>query len=137
MPLQVPTSSVSLLGTTVLPSFLPSNLDVQRSSMADSHKPSQSTEDYGLVVSANTASQVEFIGADELKARLAAHDADDSVDEENARVDDEVVAPIKKKPKAKRSKPTGFEDYHADAPLTPAEHAEEQELYDRYFGHSA
>ncbi|OAP64947.1 hypothetical protein AYL99_00919 [Fonsecaea erecta] len=36
-----------------------------------------------------------------------------------------------KKSKGKRGldKPTGFEDYFADPPLTPAEHAEEQELY--------
>ncbi|KIX08403.1 uncharacterized protein Z518_03059 [Rhinocladiella mackenziei CBS 650.93] len=46
--------------------------------------------------------------------------------------------PIKKKrkkkpkPKSQRGldKPTGFEDFFADAPMTPAQHAEEQELYD-------
>ncbi|OCT44404.1 hypothetical protein CLCR_05629 [Cladophialophora carrionii] len=38
----------------------------------------------------------------------------------------------KKKPASKRGldKPTGFEDFFADAPMTPEEHAEEQELYD-------
>lgn len=29
-----------------------------------------------------------------------------------------------------QDKPTGFEDFFADAPMTPAQHAEEQELYD-------
>ncbi|KIY01849.1 uncharacterized protein Z520_01987 [Fonsecaea multimorphosa CBS 102226] len=47
-------------------------------------------------------------------------------------------AEMKKKKKKKRSKPaskrgptkpTGFEDYFADPPLTPEEHAEEQEIY--------
>jgi len=28
-----------------------------------------------------------------------------------------------------KTKPTGFEDYFADPPLTPEEHAEEQEIY--------
>ncbi|KAI1624777.1 Argonaute siRNA chaperone complex subunit Arb1-domain-containing protein [Exophiala viscosa] len=38
----------------------------------------------------------------------------------------------KAKPKSQRGlgKPTGFEDFFADAPMTPAQHAEEQELYD-------
>ncbi|EXJ55205.1 hypothetical protein A1O7_08131 [Cladophialophora yegresii CBS 114405] len=38
----------------------------------------------------------------------------------------------KKKPASKRGldKPTGFEDFFADAPMTPEEHAEDQELYD-------
>lgn len=35
--------------------------------------------------------------------------------------------PTKKKPK---KKPTGFEQYYADAPITPAAFAEEQALYD-------
>lgn len=37
----------------------------------------------------------------------------------------------KKKPKSKRglNAPTGFEEYYVDAPLTPAEHEEEQDLY--------
>jgi Argonaute siRNA chaperone (ARC) complex subunit Arb1 len=101
--------------------------------MADSHKHTQHTEDYGYAVPGNEASRVEFTGADELKARLAASDADnENTAESNARVNVDEVAPIKKKPKVKQPKPTGFEDYHADAPLTPAEHAEEQELYDRY-----
>lgn len=29
-------------------------------------------------------------------------------------------------------KPTGFEEYFADAPVTPAIYVEEQSLYDRY-----
>lgn len=105
--------------------------------MSDSHKPSQSTEDYGYVASGNNAARVEFIGADEFKARLAANDADS--DDNNAIVKAEDVAPVKKKkkPKTRKPKPTGFEEYHADAPLTPDEHAEEQKLYDRYFGHNA
>jgi len=38
----------------------------------------------------------------------------------------------KTKPASQRGndKPTGFEDFFADAPLTPDQHAEEQELYD-------
>ncbi|RAL14039.1 uncharacterized protein BO97DRAFT_422953 [Aspergillus homomorphus CBS 101889] len=37
-----------------------------------------------------------------------------------------------KKPKSKRGlgKPTGFEEYYGDAPMTPAEHEAEQVLYD-------
>ena len=30
-----------------------------------------------------------------------------------------------------KNAPTGFEEYYVDAPLTPAEHAEEKGLYDR------
>jgi hypothetical protein len=107
--------------------------------MSGSHKTSQDTEDYGYVVSGNNAAHVEVIGADEFKARLAANDADsaDNTAETNAIVKAEEVAPVKKKkPKTKKPKPTGFEEYHADAPLTPDEHAEEQKLYDRYFGHN-
>lgn len=38
----------------------------------------------------------------------------------------------KKKPKSQRglTAPTGFEEFYVDAPLTPAEHTVEQELYD-------
>jgi hypothetical protein len=38
----------------------------------------------------------------------------------------------KRKPASQRGsdKPTGFEDFFADAPLTPEQHAEERELYD-------
>ncbi|KAK4946827.1 hypothetical protein LTR10_014330 [Elasticomyces elasticus] len=38
----------------------------------------------------------------------------------------------KAKPKSQRGldKPSGFEDFFADAPTTPAQHAEEQEIYD-------
>jgi hypothetical protein len=101
--------------------------------MANSHTKSRGTEDYGYAVSGNKASQVEVIEANELKARLAGNEAvDDDAAARNACDNAEEVAPVKKKPKVKRPKPTGFEDYYADAPLTPAEHTEEQELYDRY-----
>ncbi|KAG9244382.1 Argonaute siRNA chaperone complex subunit Arb1-domain-containing protein [Calycina marina] len=37
---------------------------------------------------------------------------------------------IQKKEKIKKPKPTGFEEYFADPPVTPQEHDEETELYD-------
>ncbi|EXJ84350.1 hypothetical protein A1O3_05017 [Capronia epimyces CBS 606.96] len=48
------------------------------------------------------------------------------------------LQPKKKKKRAKRKpqsqrglgKPTGFEDFFADTPMTPVQHAEEQQLYD-------
>jgi hypothetical protein len=103
--------------------------------MTQNCKPSQGTD----AASGNADSQVEFIAADEFKAHLATNgdENDDEDDDANNRQDDaDEVAPKKKKkkPKVKRPKPTGFEEYHADAPLTPGEYAEEQELYDRYFG---
>jgi hypothetical protein len=104
--------------------------------MSDSPKTSQNTEDYGYVVAGNKAGPVEFIRADEFKARPAANDTDydDNTAGTNTTVKAEEVNPVKKKkkPKSKKPKPTGFEEYHADAPLTPAEYAEEQNLYDRY-----
>jgi hypothetical protein len=112
--------------------------------MAQNYKPSQGTAKQAHAVSGNADSQAEFIAADEFKAHLAANgDEDDEEDDvNNPQTDVDEVAPKKKKkkPKVKRPKPTGFEEYHADAPLTPGEYAEEQELYDRYFslgnGHS-
>ena len=103
--------------------------------MAETHKASQETEEQWYAEAANAGSRLEFIGADELKARLATNDAEEEVEESNAQADAEEVVPRKKKkkkPKGKQPKPTGFEDYHADAPITPDEHAEEQELYDRF-----
>lgn len=40
----------------------------------------------------------------------------------------------RRKPKSKRGlgKPTGFEEYYADGPMTPAEHEESRQLYDPY-----
>jgi Argonaute siRNA chaperone (ARC) complex subunit Arb1 len=104
--------------------------------MARSCKPSQGTAKQAHAVSGNADSQAEFIAADEFKAHLAANgdDNEDEDDVNNPQADvDEVAPKKKKKPKVKRPKPTGFEEYHADAPLTPGEYAEEQELYDRYF----
>jgi hypothetical protein len=104
--------------------------------MSDSPKTSQNAEDHGCVVAGNKAGPVEFIRADEFKARLAANDtgSDDNTAGANTTVKADEVNPVKKKkkPKSKKPKPTGFEEYHADAPLTPAEYAEEQNLYDRY-----
>lgn len=105
--------------------------------MAGTYTNSRNPDQQGCAESTNGASQAEFIGADELKARLAANNSDEEADERNARTHAEKVAPKKKKPKVKRPKPTGFEHYHADAPLTPAEHAEEQKLYHRYVDHDA
>ena len=100
--------------------------------MAESHTTSEAAEAQRHSEAAGTASQVDFIGADELKARLAANDANDEDDEKHGQADaGEVVVP-KKKRKARPPKPTGFEDYHADAPVTPDEHAKERELYDRF-----
>ena len=31
-----------------------------------------------------------------------------------------------------QNKPTGFEEYYADPPLTPDEHKEEKDIYDVY-----
>jgi hypothetical protein len=101
--------------------------------MANFHTKSRDTEDYGYAMSGIKASQVEFSNADDLKTHLPGNEADDDeAAARNARVNTEEVAPVKKKPKVKRPKPTGFEDYYADPPLTPAEYTEEQELYDRY-----
>ncbi|KAF3483132.1 argonaute-binding protein [Arthroderma uncinatum] len=54
-----------------------------------------------------------------------------------AEPEDEGVTIVKKKKPKKKSKskegkkkPTGFEEYYVDAPLTPAEHAEEKMIYD-------
>src|SRR5271155_3474667 len=108
--------------------------------MTQNCKPSQGTVTQAHAASGNADSQVEFIAADEFKAHLAANgdENDDEDDANNPQADADEVAPKKKKkkkkPKVKRPKPTGFEEYHADAPLTPGEYAEEQELYDRYFG---
>ena len=106
--------------------------------MAQNCKPLQGTAKQAHAVSGNADSQAEFIAADEFKAHLAANgnENDDEDDVNNSQVDVDEVTPKKKKkkPKVKRPKPTGFEEYHADAPLTPGEYAEEQELYDRYFG---
>jgi len=107
--------------------------------MTQNCKPSQGTVKEAHAASGNADSQVEFIAADEFKAYLAANgdENDDEDDANNPQADADEVAPKKKKkkkPKVKRPKPTGFEEYHADAPLTPSEYAEEQELYDRYFG---
>ena len=111
--------------------------------MAQNYKPSQGTAKQAHAVSGNADSQAEFIAADEFKAHLAANgdEDDDEDDVNNPQADVDEVAPKKKKKKKKpKVKPTGFEEYHADAPLTPGEYAEEQELYDRYFslgnGHS-
>jgi hypothetical protein len=106
--------------------------------MAQNCKASQETVKQAHAASGNADSQVEFITADEFKAHLAANgdENDDEDDANNAQADADEVAPKKKKKKkskAKRPKPTGFEEYHADAPLTPGEYAEEQELYDRYW----
>lgn len=40
----------------------------------------------------------------------------------------------RRKPKSKRGlgKPTGFEEYYADGPMTPAEHKESRQLYGPY-----
>jgi hypothetical protein len=40
----------------------------------------------------------------------------------------------RRKPKSKRGlgKPTGFEEYYADGPMTPEEHEESHQLYDPY-----
>lgn len=40
----------------------------------------------------------------------------------------------RRKPKSKRGlgKPTGFEEYYADGPMTPAEHEESRRLFDQY-----
>lgn len=107
--------------------------------MTQNCKPSQGTVKEAHAASGNADSQVEFIAADEFKAYLAANgdENDDEDDADNPQADAGEVAPKKKKKKkskVKRPKPTGFEEYHADAPLTPSEYAEEQELYDRYFG---
>ena len=102
------------------------------------NKPPQGTVKQAHAASGNADSQVEFIAADEFKAHPAANgdENDDEDDVSNPQADADEVTPKKKKkkPKVKRPKPTGFEEYHADAPLTPGEYAEEQELYDRYFG---
>jgi hypothetical protein len=105
--------------------------------MAQNCKPPQGTVKQVHAASGSADSQVEFIAADEFKAHLAANgdENDEEDDAKNPQADADEVAPKKKKkkPKVKRPKPTGFEEYHADAPLTPGEYAEEQELYDRYF----
>ena len=104
--------------------------------MAQNCKSSQGTAKQAHAASGNADSQAEFIAADEFKAHLAANgdENDDEDDVNNHQADVDEVAPKKKKKrsKVKRPKPTGFEEYHADAPLTPGEYAEEQELYDRY-----
>ena len=104
--------------------------------MAQNCKPSQGAVKQAHARSGNTDSQLEFVAADEFKAHPAANDDenDDEDDVNNPQADADEVTPKKKKkkPKVKRPKPTGFEEYHADAPLTPGEFAEEQELYDRY-----
>lgn len=45
-----------------------------------------------------------------------------------------VHKPRRRKPKSKRGlgKPTGFEEYYADGPMTPAEHEESRRTYDPY-----
>jgi hypothetical protein len=106
--------------------------------MTQNCEPFQGTVRQAHAVFGNADSQVEFIAADEFKAHLAPNsdENDDEEDANNRQADADEVSPKKKKKKAKvkRPKPTGFEEYHADAPLTPGEYAEEQELYDRYFG---
>ena len=103
--------------------------------MADTHTTSQETEANGHAIAAGTDSQVEFIGPDELKARLAASAADNADGEATTHPDPEEVVIPKKPPKVKQPKPTGFEDYHADGPITPNQHAEERELYDKFVDH--
>jgi hypothetical protein len=111
--------------------------------MAQNCKPSQGTVTQAHAASGDADSQVEFIAADKFKAHLAANGDVNSDDDDanNFQADADEVTPKekkkKKKSKAKRPKPTGFEEYHADAPLTPDEYAEEQQLYDRYFWPSA
>ena len=107
-------------------------LEARLSNMPEIHTTSEAAEAQGYGEAAGTASQVEFIGADELKARLAANDADDEDDEKHGQADAEEIVVPKKKRKARPPKPTGFEDYHADAPVTPDEHAKERELYHKF-----
>jgi len=106
--------------------------------MAQNSKPSQGTAKQAHAASGDADSQADFMAADEFKAHLAAkgdeNDDEDDVNKPQADVDGVAPKKKKKKPKVKRPRPTGFEEYHADAPLTPGEYAEEQELYDRYFG---
>ncbi|KIW81854.1 hypothetical protein Z517_04880 [Fonsecaea pedrosoi CBS 271.37] len=63
---------------------------------------------------------------------------DDEENQDYGEVTNEPPAELKKKSKKKRrkpaskrglGKPTGFEDYFADPPLTPEQYAEEQEIY--------
>ncbi|KNG89813.1 hypothetical protein ANOM_002861 [Aspergillus nomiae NRRL 13137] len=74
--------------------------------------------------------------ADE-QAKLANSVHSSIVDEEKNMATVDLVAPKKKKkrkPKSKakhgKGKPTGFEEYYVDAPITPKEYEEEKELYD-------
>ncbi|OGM42192.1 hypothetical protein ABOM_009325 [Aspergillus bombycis] len=74
--------------------------------------------------------------ADE-QAKLANSVNPSVVDEEKNMATVDLVAPKRKKkrkPKSKakhgKNKPTGFEEYYVDAPMTPKEYEEEKKLYD-------
>jgi hypothetical protein len=61
------------------------------------------------------------------------------LDDEVALRADEIMASVvhksrRRKPKSKRGlgKPTGFEEYYADGPMTPAEHEKSRRIYDPY-----
>jgi hypothetical protein len=107
--------------------------------MADTHETSHERKPQLNAEAASASSHVEHIGADERQDFLSANDADEEVEERNAQaIAEEVVPPKKKKkPKSKRPKPTGFEEYYTEAPLTPEEYVKERELYDRFVGQAS
>ncbi|KAI9836641.1 MAG: hypothetical protein M1819_001275 [Sarea resinae] len=73
-------------------------------------------------------------GAEDQPKDDAVQGSPNSLTEAGVEVRTETVLPKKKKKKSKSkkgaSKPTGFEEYYVDAPLTPAEFEEERNIYD-------